>query len=372
MHAKTNHRREKNGLLYCRISFKRVLFPLLFCTCGLTLILVLLIEDNNSEIAQYIVTSKRNFIHVTNNQTATLFSKKQESSTESVFPLQFSQWVEDIDTSNTKCGVFKCAFHSMTNQQLIVDNQRHDDNSKRYGYLLSQEKPGYDSDMADESWDMAKELSEKFSIRQLMLAPPNAMNLTRTFAMKLNANVLSATRGSHALPRFTAIATQKLIVQPLQLVPEGSFFVGCAKVKYDEALDELKEYESNTNQTLLSSSELQRFEDQLRHDFSATMAMLNSNEGSCLRDDFQVFVDPNTGSIYHFDIDRCFQGEELISDFSECHSQLVRYINNLLEIRGGSKLVNVVKPEILQPGKNKNYRTTTIPGRRHVPKDSSD
>ena len=60
--------------------------------------------------------------------------------------------------------------------------------------------------------------------------------------------------------------------------------------------------------------------------------MLNSTEGSCLRSDFQVFIDPLAGRIYHIDFDRCFGG------FREtwCPEELQSYVEYLIKSRGGS------------------------------------
>ena len=65
--------------------------------------------------------------------------------------------------------------------------------------------------------------------------------------------------------------------------------------------------------------------------------MLNSTEGSCLRSDFQVFIDPLAGRIYHIDFDRCFQWKkQKLGSWGRCTGALKSYVECLIQSRGGS------------------------------------
>jgi len=222
------------------------------------------------------------------------------------FPPPASEWLGDIDTntnSSVICGAFKCAFPSRTNQKRL--------DFKKYGYLVSQShtKPKIRFKHLLLATQKAQELANKFSIQQWHLALPQKMNFTESLKEKLNKNVVK--NGESVSDRFKGMDGNRnqLIIQPIEFVPEGSILFGCNHTKKGkQRFNKMEQFLAN--QTALSATKLLEFKKKLQFDLKETLMMLNSTEGSCLRKDFQVFINPFAGRIYHIDIDRCFVGPE--------------------------------------------------------------
>ena len=97
----------------------------------------------------------------------------------------------------------------------------------------------------------------------------------------------------------------------------------------------------------LTVLELKAFETNVRFDMNATRRMLSSAEGACLGHDFQVFFNPDTGSIYQLDFDRC--SRRLLKGWTKfaanmeynmnCMKRLEQFLSSLHKLRGG---VNVL------------------------------
>jgi hypothetical protein len=289
------------------------------------------------------------------------------------FPPHPSKWLDDIDTSaTTSCGAFKCFFPSRTNRQRLDEHRRRihssNINSTRtrtqqqptttpYGYLVSE----YVSKKSDDQWvaildgwTLAKELSKNFSIRHYLRAAPEKLQCDKD-CMRILLGASPRSHGgdkmrNHPLQRASKnakknksrkmAASTTLIVQPLEVASSDAILFGFSySNRNTDAMDTMKELFSSRDSTLfspLSGSKLMEFEKRLRFDFNATVAALmdNSTGGHCLRKDFQVMVDPHTGSIYHLDFDRCFEHKPM----KFCPPGLQAFAGALLSQRSGGAI----------------------------------
>ena len=257
------------------------------------------------------------------------------------FPLPDSEWIDDIEPNITgMCGAFKCVFESKTNKGRDID---------RYGYLLAQV---YDSekgfDTIQRGWEKAQLLSSKYDIRHLFLAGPQERTISQQLADELSRN-----------SQNSYFKEPKLIIQPVRMVPPRSYMFGCYESKRQNAGKKLAEYllelnsNSNSSTALTTTSgvdereryqqqqqqqaRLQRFEDTIRCDLNTTSTALLSTEGNCMVADFQVFIDPQSGKIYHLDFDRCFERKaanpDLWDEKNGCRNNLLGHVEYLIEER---------------------------------------
>merc|ERR1712070_247850 len=133
-------------------------------------------------------------------------------------------------------------------------------------------------------------------------------------------------------------ATQ-LIVQPIELAPKDSILFGCFPNKAKFARKSLIQYfADNLNQSSTPSPtdlDLLTFNETLEYGYMSTVNMMRSGEGSCMRKDFQVLVDPLSGRIYQFDIERCFEGLS-VAKFKRCRDQFRAFVTDLKRCKSGS------------------------------------
>jgi len=200
-------------------------------------------------------------------------------SASTTFRLPSSEWVRDIDTKILLgCGAFKCAFPSRT-------TSRGDDSSSsgsndpyrlRYGYLVTNK---FGLDYAERTFALAQELSETFAVKHTMLANPLAFG--------------------------EGEANKSFFVQPIKLYSKQSIIFMCnsnLRPNY-EPLEWAKKLQLHS--ALVDPIV---FQERLQLDHNRTTEMMMySNHSQCLAQDFQLVIDSITGSIFHIDIDRCFQ-----------------------------------------------------------------
>ena len=266
-------------------------------------------------------------------------------------PMNDTEWLDDIDYTTAHpnyksdiCGTQKCLFESIINNN---NSLSHD----RYGYLIAIERERKIGSMADylslnkQGWDKGHELASKFDIKHLMLTEPHLIDtdLRLEISKEPYFGTLSKERRHTSTPNNHEDLTKhnhQLIVQPIQLAPEGSYLFGCSKAKLRNAKTSLGNIDwDNTVFSAAKGKEqneeqfLQQFETQLRQDLNATLRTLWSSEGFCLWADFQLLIDPYKGSIYHLDFDRCFLHKGYFSDPSRqtlCQRALLEHADELM------------------------------------------
>ena len=219
--------------------------------------------------------------------------------------LPLSKWASDMGPA-IDCGSFKCAFRS----------QQH---PTEFGYVVAQE--GHRSqDLASISRaiDLAYQAETEFGIRHLYQGPPQQVNCTIELLQELNRkrSAINATLGTR---HFDYVGTQTyddfdkrtithcppLIVQPIRLAsPKFILFYTLYDSKRNHAYDQLEQYFGNQT-TPLQKNELITLQKRLNDDLKATKDMLD--EWGCLLKDFQILVDPDTGTLYHLDFERCWE-----------------------------------------------------------------
>jgi len=213
----------------------------------------------------------------------------REAAPRTLFPPPPSRWIKDI-SSPMFCGSYKCAFGS---------NMNRGRNRTQFGYLLAQQKEFKRSAHQTRHVQMLHELH---GISHFMQGQPQLFNVTATQMAAMDVKGLKRSFFKYK-PTTIKEKDGPLIVQPIQLAPENSILFGCMENKNAHAWEELRELAKR--QQRLTSVELQAFEERASFDLNATQSALHSAEGACLYTDFQVFVDPDAGSIHHVDFDFC-------------------------------------------------------------------
>jgi len=273
------------------------------------------------------------------------------------FPMHSSKWLDDI-ASVVRCGYFKCAHASKTSLTYDSDNP----NRIKYGYLISEERTVQalsreyrSSQVLEWTADKAQHLSRNYAIKHLLIGRPKTFNvnatkeaignLTKTLSGKENQMHPTKGKPGMSLSKYKALlkATKELIVQPIELAPEGSIVWGCwGKVK-ENANDQVKRTATKHNK--LSPPALKKMIDTMLFDLKATQEMMaNLTDGLCLQEDFQVMVDVIGGGIYQIDLDRCFMKRKETKTARsvqrkwakdhQCWTNLRKFLNNVLVHRG--------------------------------------
>jgi len=204
------------------------------------------------------------------------------SSTSTSFRLPSLEWIYDIDTNATLgCGAFKCAFPSRTtkrgdddaNSSSSSSSNRPDPDRGRYGYLVS--GSNHYLKTAERTFALAQNLSVQFSVKHTLAANP--IQLTSS--------------------------SGNFVVQPIKLYSESSCLSKCKDRWYNTKrwADTLQVHSALVDPIL--------FQERLRYDHKKTMRMMmsNSTHSKCLAQDFQLAIDPITGSILQIDLDRCWR-----------------------------------------------------------------
>jgi len=204
------------------------------------------------------------------------------STSTSTFRLPSSEWIDDIDTNYTLgCGAFKCAFPSRTtkrgdddaNSSSSSSSNRPDPDRGRYGYLVS--GSNHYLKTAERTFALAQNLSVQFSVKHTLAANP--IQLTSS--------------------------SGNFVVQPIKLYSESSCLSKCKDRWYNTKrwADTLQVHSALVDPIL--------FQERLRYDHKKTMRMMmsNSTHSKCLAQDFQLAIDPITGSILQIDLDRCWR-----------------------------------------------------------------
>ena len=240
--------------------------------------------------------------------TAAAVGSHNSSTSTSTFRLPSSEWIDDIDMDATLgCGGFKCAFPSRTTKRGDDDanrssssNNRPDPDRGRYGYLVSGSKLFHKQDYktAERTFALAQNLSVQFSVKHTLAANP----------IQLSSN------------------SSNFVVQPIKLYSEGSYLFKCNKHLH---------FKTKTWDTLQVQSALVDpilFQERLRYDYKKTMRMMmsNSTHSKCLEKDFQLAIEPITGSILHIDLDRCWGPKRKKMDVTDCMQTLESVIERLI------------------------------------------
>jgi hypothetical protein len=187
--------------------------------------------------------------------------------------------------------------------------------------------------------DLAQQLSDAFHIRHLLVGQPQRLNITKDQIHSKGMDNLYMSANQRRRIRFVPtdssdLDNTQLIVQPIQLAPRDAIVFGCATKKKNFAMATLQGYLANT--TAMPASRRLKFVENMLTDLDASNRMVNSAMGSCMKYDFQILIDPHTGSFYHFDIDRCFDKNVPVENGKEwgwkkCFKKLQQYSFSLLE-----------------------------------------
>ena len=200
-------------------------------------------------------------------------------SVSTIFRLPSSEWLEDIDTETLLgCGAYKCAFPSRTTSRGNDSSSSgsNDPYRLRYGYLVTNK---FGLEKLERAFALAQELSETFAVKHTMLANPLAFG--------------------------EGEANKSFFVQPIKLYSKQSFIFKCnSNLRHNyEPLEWAKKLQLHS--ALVDPIV---FQERLQLDHNRTTEMMMySNHSQCLAQDFQLVIDSITGSIFHIDIDRCFQ-----------------------------------------------------------------
>jgi hypothetical protein len=264
------------------------------------------------------------------------------------FPVLPSEWVEDI-SSLISCGGYKCVFSSNASEQIDSNGNSNSSASSgqtRYGYTISQQSHRNQSfnDLV-KATDLAQQLSDTFHIRHLLAGQPRKFNITEEQIYRKGLHKMVKHTDQSRRVRFVPtdssdLDNTQLIVQPIQLAPTNALVFGCALKKKRFAKKALENYlanaNANANATGMQASRL-KFAERMLTDLDASRKMVNSTMGSCMKYDFQILIDPKAGSLYHFDIDRCFAKNFPEGDkgwgWDKCFKSVHRYLNSLIDSR---------------------------------------
>jgi len=242
------------------------------------------------------------------------------------FPPPSSEWLDDV-ASSVFCGTWKCAFHSKISQE---HNSNHS-NQIKLGYLLSQGPSFLELKLGAVR---ARELAERYAIKHFQLGHPRKFNITAKQIAEMGLNNNTKLVKGTSLDYQTAEKEPQIFVQPIQLAPKRSIVFGCNKRIEHHAKRKL--IELTRNQQHLAAFEIKAFETQVKFDMNATRKMLSSDEGACLRYDFQVFFNPDTGSIHQLDFDRCMKtGTQSKEKDENCINIFQDFLNSAYKARGG-------------------------------------
>jgi len=282
--------------------------------------------------------------------TITGFEKQEEIPVVAFPPTpNVSDWFRDIDTNRpASCGVFKCMVESI---------MKNDNNSTQMGYLIAQGYNGWKhKNMSQElregmqqrwrkktlrsmhrGYRKSQELANLFSIRHfLVYGPPEHQQLSDEDAIRM-LNQLTRRKPSFQANSNNDSDTPPIIIQPTQIADHRSLFFGCHFSKLRTAHQQLEEWigeNSNSSKTRNTKHQSRTityddYQRNLLFDLNAIIKMLQSPEGKCLLNDFQVLIDPMMGQIYNFDVDRCYEGGLLEGE--SCLDALKKYSHDLLE-----------------------------------------
>lgn len=269
------------------------------------------------------------------------------------FPLhRYDWWVDDIATV-LGCGKVKCAYYSKA-------SVLHNSTSTKYGYIISQER--YRSSFKEQQLtaEDANQLGDRYQIKHGYIGMPKRLNVTK----QQNKNILSSLKLRNARGRYSPTHMRKeasetdedfqklfrktqLIVQPIKLAPTDSIFWGCFSEKSNHAHVKITEY-AETHPPL-SPLAYKHMKKTLLFDYNATNRfMSNLTDASCYQGDMQMMIDPVGGSIFHIDMDRCFNEKAEKKTFgnhwSGCSKKFKTFLNHVLVSRGGEKHFDAPDP----------------------------
>jgi len=246
------------------------------------------------------------------------------------------------------CGAYKCVFGSNASESKSSNSLSNSNSNSigstqtqiRYGYTISQQSYRNQSfEHLFEATELAQRLSDTFRINHLLQGPPRRFHISQE---QIHEKGLDKHTDQRRRVRFVPtdpddLNNTLLIVQPIQLAPANTLAFNCAKGKklLFKALDDYLASANATataTATTLQPSRLE-FATRMLTDLDASLKMLNSTMGSCLKYDFQILIDPETGRLYHFDIDRCFDKHMPIVGWvwEKCYRSLHQYLHTLID-----------------------------------------
>ena len=246
-------------------------------------------------------------------------------------------WLDDIDTHiNTEdrlsCGVNKCAFHSTRSRRRRSSGGDSSSSSSpiRFGYLVIDEgKKTLPKNQR--SYEFAQHLTETFYIRHTLLAPPRRTDSKecndRPIDQEFTDGLNRATVTNRYLKTFQP--DRPLVLQPIELLPEGSLLFKCDTLSYKKAIKNLEDFTTSTTPLRVDFPE---WEHRLRWDLNVTENMLENKEGECLGKDFQIVFDKYNGSIIHIDLDRCFERRKK-NIWTDCKEKLAKFTEKMIHIK---------------------------------------
>jgi len=203
------------------------------------------------------------------------------------------------ETDKIKCGANKCFFELRVN--------------KNIGYLATPSKRPYPSKQSEKawfeslqaSWDLEKQLEEKYGILHFALEPPRKVSISKEFE-GLNKKLWRDDKQEYArvllkrnskkyrlnFPLGSTAYIQKMIKAPTQ-----SLLIGCANSK-------VQQFRKQVGDFLPLIDDKKSFAREFKRNLDKARGIMK--EETCLIQDFQVITDTE-GQMYHFDFDRCFE-----------------------------------------------------------------
>ena len=294
------------------------------------------------------------------------------------------EWLNDIENTDPSsvlgCGVFKCAFRSVTTTTTTTTTMTGSPPPR--GYLVTMElrppdktKPGEDNDLeeARRTFAIAEDLSRGWSVRHALLAPPVRLFGSEGPLSSSSSSSLSSSSSSSSSSRQQQQQQQQqkkkklfetmynstkavmlnakaewlessssagggsILVQPIALYsPDGVLFK-CSDEYQKWALEAVANLTASSFGLVVPAPEDDNdggFASRLRGDLGVTVAaMETSPHGPCLSKDFQVVLDPVGGTIVHIDLDRCF-GTMMVKRWGPgCRAMLETLVETMIDRR---------------------------------------
>ena len=206
------------------------------------------------------------------------------------------------ETDKFFCGANKCFFELRANDNI--------------GYLATPSNRPYPSKQSEEawfeslqaSWDLEKQLEEKYGILHFALEPPTKVLISEEFD-GLNKKLWRDDKQEYARIlrkrnskkyRLNFPPNSTAYIQKMKKAPTENLLIGCANSKVEL-------FKKQVGDFLPLIDDRESFARQFKLNLDKARKIMK--EETCLIQDFQVISDTE-GQLYHFDFDRCFEPNE--------------------------------------------------------------
>ena len=220
---------------------------------------------------------------------------------------RFDNWTfewEDVDTATSGlCGGFKCFFLSRAYPQSV-------------GYLVVPEKAAQSFKKGQRAKEFGENLQEQFPALKI-LTPWNVelRYMSEDNAHKLNSNLYLLKTGD--ISNKSHYAEGNVTVYTVPTAPTPNYLLKGRLFGNKVATLVKKQMDSNPD------FDLTRWNENFRTSIDVVLQLLPAEP--CLCKDFQVLLEVPTGHLWHFDLDRCFEGHENKRKGTVTVSKLIYY-----------------------------------------------